>query len=152
MLILSAYMDHVIIVGGVDSNSEVLAETRKFDQEKWTDGLVKLPSYLHKNMPTSLAYASIGRVGGAVIICGGVDGINPWSVTDKCWTLLADYTHWKSLPSMSEERANAAHYSDGNILIIAGGEDGSGAAIGTAEKYWDGEWYPIADLPLPTKG
>ena len=145
-------MDHIMLIGGIDTSGRLSAETRKFDQENWLDGLIKLPSYLHKNMPTPLAYTSTGRVGGAVIICGGVDSINPWSVTDKCLTLLADHTHWKSLPSMSKERAKAAHYSDGNILIIAGGEDSSGAAIGTVEKYWDGEWYPISDLPSPTKG
>ena len=147
-----AYMDHLIIIGGVDFNAEVLSETRKFDQEKWTDRLVNLPGYLHKNMPTPLAYAAAGRARGAVIVCGGVDGTNPWSVTDKCWTLLADHTHWKSLPSMSEARAKAAHYSDGNIMFIAGGEDGAGAGIGTAEKFWDGAWYAMSDLPSPTKG
>ena len=152
MLIFSAYMDHVIIVGGVGYSYNVLADTRKFDQEKWTDGLVKLPSYLHKNMPTPLAYASSGRVGGAVIICGGVDSINPWSVTDKCWTLLADYTHWKSLPSMSKERAKAAHYYNGHLFIVAGGEDGNGAALKTGEKFSGGRWTLISDLPIATKG
>ena len=151
-MLLPAYMDHIIIVGGVDSSGKTLAETRKFDQEMWTDGLIKLPGYLHKIINTPLAYACVGRVGGAVILCGGVESVNPWNVTDKCWTLMADYTHWKSLPSMSTERAKAAYYSDGNILIIAGGEDGTGAAIVTAEKLWDGEWYPISDLPSPTKG
>ena len=136
-------MDHIILLGGVDSSGKIIAEARKFDQEKWTDGLVRLPSYLHKNMLIPLTYASAGRVGGAVIICGGVDGISPWSVTDKCWTLLADYTHWKNLPSMSKERAKAAHYSDDEIMIVAGGEDGTGAAMGTAEKFWDGVWYHI---------
>ena len=147
-----AYMDHLIIIGGFDSNGKVLSETRKFDQEKWTDRIVQLPGYLHKNMHTPMAYASSGRAGGAVIVCGGVIAINPWNVTDKCLTLLADHTNWKSLPSMSKARAKAAHYSDGNILFIAGGEDDAGAAIGTAEKFWDGAWYPMSDLPSPTKG
>ena len=145
-------MDHILLLGGVDSSGKIIAEARKFDQEKWTDGLVRLPSYLHKNMLIPLTYASAGRVGGAVIICGGVDRISPWRVTDKCWTLLADYVHWKNLPSMSNERAKAAHYSDDEIMIVAGGEDGTGAAMATAEKFWDGVWYPISDLTSPTKG
>ena len=149
---LPAYMDHIILFGGIDSSGKLSAETRKFDQDKWTDGLIKLPSYLHKNMPTPLTYASIGRFGGAAIVCGGVDGISPWSVTNKCWTLSSDYTHWKALPSMLKQRAKAAHYSNGQIFIVAGGEDGKGAAMKTAEKFSDGKWTLISDLPVATKG
>ena len=98
-------MDHIMLLGGIDATGKIMAETRKFDQEKWTEGLVKLPDYMHKNMPTPLAYASAGQVGGSVIICGGLVGIAPHSVTDKCWTLLADYAHWKALPPMSMTRA-----------------------------------------------
>ena len=141
-----------MLIGGIDTSEKLSAETRKFDQENWTDGLIKLPSYLHKNMSTPLAYASTGRVGGAVVICGGVDGINPWSVTDKCWTLLADYTYWKAQPSMSKERAKAAHYYNGHLFIVAGGEDGNGAALKTGETFSGGRWTLISDLPIATKG
>ena len=145
-------MDHIIFIGGLDSTGQIIAETRKYDQEKWTDSLVKLPGYMHKNMPTPLAYASAGQVGGSVIICGGLVGMDPQSVTDKCWTLLADYTHWKALPPMSMARAKAAHHSNGDILIVAGGEDATGTATGRAEKFRDREWVPISNLPTATKG
>ena len=147
-----AYMDLIILIGGIGTTGDLLAETRKFDQEKWTDDLVMLPNYLHKKLPSQLTYASAGKVGGAPIICGGVDGIVPWSVTDKCWTLLADYTHWKAMPSMLKERAKAAHFSNGQIFLVAGGEDGNGASIKTGEMFSKGKWTFISDMPMATKG
>ena len=145
-------MDHVMLIGGVLSSGNITAETRKFDQEKWTDGLIKLPDYMHKPMATPLAYASAGRVGGSVIICGGLGGITSQSASDRCWRLIADYTHWEALPSMSKARAKAAHHSNGDILIVTGGEDGSGATIATSEKFLNGKWNPISSLPGATKG
>ena len=53
---------------------------------------------------------------------------------------------------MSVERARAAHHANGNIFIIAGGEDINGAMLNSAEVFSEGEWSAISDMPAATKG
>ena len=53
---------------------------------------------------------------------------------------------------MSVERAKAAHHANGKIFIIAGGEDGDGAALNSAEVYSEGSWSAVSNMPTSTSG
>ena len=66
--------------------------------------------------------------------------------------LANDHLHWIAFPSMSVERAKAAHHSNGKIFIIAGGEDRYGAALASAEVFSEGKWSAISDMPAANKG
>ena len=66
--------------------------------------------------------------------------------------LAQDHLHWGSFPAMSVERARAAHQANGNIFIIAGGEDVNGAVLNSAEMFSEGEWSAISNMPAATKG
>ena len=66
--------------------------------------------------------------------------------------LANDHLHWSSFPAMSVERAKAAHHANGKIFIIAGGEDGDGAALNSAEVYSEGSWSAISNMPSSTSG
>ena len=66
--------------------------------------------------------------------------------------LATDHLHWSSFPAMSVERAKAAHHANGEIFIIAGGEDINGAALKSAEVYSEGSWSAISNMPTATKG
>ena len=68
-------MDHFMLIGGIDEKSKISADTRSYDTDMWRDDVIKLPHYLHKRLPTSLAYASVGHIDRTVILCGGIDGI-----------------------------------------------------------------------------
>ena len=53
---------------------------------------------------------------------------------------------------MSVERAKSAHHANGELYIIAGGEDGSGAPLNSAEVYSEGSWSAVSNMPAATKG
>ena len=66
--------------------------------------------------------------------------------------LHSDHQHWISFPAMSAARARAAHFSNGRILIIAGGEGVGNLTLSSAEMYSDGKWSKISDMPAATSG
>ena len=66
--------------------------------------------------------------------------------------LANDHIHWGAFPSLSVERAKAAHHTNSKIFIIAGGEDSNGAALATAEVFFEGKWSAISDMPTSTSG
>ena len=53
---------------------------------------------------------------------------------------------------MTIERSKAAFYTNGAIFLIAGGEDSNGLTLKSAEKYSEGSWWPISNMPTATKG
>ena len=63
-----------MLIGGIDEKSDISADTRSYDPDMWSDDVIKLPHYLHKSLPTSLAYASVGYINRAVTLCGGISG------------------------------------------------------------------------------
>ena len=76
-------MEHFMLIGGMDENADISAKTRSYDPDMWTDDLVKLPPHLQKPLPTSLAYASVGHIDRAVILCGGISGPTG-TATNQC--------------------------------------------------------------------
>ena len=71
-----------MLIGGIDEKSKITADTRSYDPDMWTDDVIKLPKNLHKTVPTSLAYAAIGRIDKAVILCGGIGGPSETATKD----------------------------------------------------------------------
>ena len=65
--------------------------------------------------------------------------------------LAKDHIHWSTFPAMSVERAKSAHHANGELFIIAGGEDGSGAPLNSAEVYSEGSWSAVSNMPAATK-
>ena len=53
---------------------------------------------------------------------------------------------------MTIERSKAAYHANGAIFLIAGGEDSNGVTLNSAEKYSDGSWWAISNMPTATKG
>ena len=82
-----------MLIGGMDETAEISASTRSFDPDMWTDDLVKLPPYLHKPLPTSLAYASVGNIDRAVILCGGIGGPSG-TATNQCRYEVIIFLHF----------------------------------------------------------
>ena len=73
-------------------------------------------------------------------------------VTNTCHHLYADRSHWKAAAPMSIGRARAAHYTDGSILIVAGGVDSNGAMLNSVEMLKEGSWTVKSSIPSATEG
>ena len=86
-------MEHFMLIGGMDETAEISARTRSYDPDMWTDDLVKLPPHLHKPLPTSLAYASVGHIDRAVILCGGIGGPTG-TATNQCRCEVIRFLHF----------------------------------------------------------
>ena len=84
---LAGYMEHFMLIGGIDEKSKISADTRSYDPDMWSDDVIKLPHYLHKSLPTPLAYASVGHIDRVVILCGGIGG-SVGTATKDCRDLL----------------------------------------------------------------
>ncbi len=107
---------------------------------------------MNRPLPEPAAFGFAAVVSDVVIFCGGITSAGG-QATNECRLLLQDRGHWKAGPAMADARANAAHYSDGTMVIVAGGVDGSGGArLNTAEKLVDGKWKPLSNIPTPTEG
>ena len=83
----TGYMEHFMLIGGIDENSKIYASTRSYDPDMWTDDVVMLPHYLHKSLPISLAYTAVGLIDGAIILCGGIE-----RPTGRATKTCRDYT------------------------------------------------------------
>ena len=64
-----------MLIGGIDEKSKISATTRSYNPDMWSDDVIMLPHYLHKSLPVSRAYAAVGLIDGAIILCGGIEGL-----------------------------------------------------------------------------
>ena len=67
--------------------------------------------------------------------------------------LQDDRATWRVTYSMSEERVRAAQWSNGQVLIVAGGLRADGTSMSATVEQFDGSgWRSLAGLPYSTEG
>ncbi len=84
-------------------------------------------------------------------MCGGFQGSGA-AVSDKCYRIHPGWGGWNLAPAMSQKRAKAASYSNGDMFIVAGGDDGDGAMTDSVEMFNGATWSNLKALSASTEG
>ena len=103
-------------------------------------------------MPTRVSFASVAAMSGRrVVVCGGYQG-SVSSASDQCFMIRPGWGGWKKSAAMSQKRARSAFYTNGDILIVAGGTDENGGMTDSVEKYDGSAWGSLTSLTQSTEG
>ena len=129
----------ILVTGGSDNDATTLYTVEAIK----IDGTGDVKQCAFTPLPTPLKEHNVGFLMGNILICGGWDGSK---FVKTCSERLANTNTWQPAASMTELRGYGARMTVAPEFgaIMTGGIESQN----TAEKYKNGKWTPLNNLPM----